>query len=155
MSHVADVDLKITDLDAFKKACDALGLVVIEGQTTWKWFGQWMNDYSDPNRAAASRGFAPEQFGHGDHAVRFKDAASGDYELGLVPRRDGGPGWELLYDNYASGTKFARQLGGPGLANLKDEYGAAVAETYWQKKGYTTRREMTADNKMQVIAWAH
>lgn len=153
MSHVADVDLTILDLDALERACAELGLELVRGQHTYKWYGTWVNDYSDPERAAAVRGFNPQDFGKCEHAIRRAGHKEGDYEIGLVARPDGTPGYSVLYDNFGSGRYFATKLAGAGLPELKDEYGAQVATRYWTQKGYHVKRQRNAQNETQIVAY--
>ena len=36
MSHVANVEVEVQDLEILKRACDTLGLEFREGQKTWE-----------------------------------------------------------------------------------------------------------------------
>lgn len=142
MSHVADVEMVVTDLDALDAVCQQLGLELVRGKKTYTWYGRWVNDYNDPARAAAARGFDPEQFGKCEHAIKMKGGDVGHYEIGLVPRRDGGKGWELLYDNYSSGRNFSQKLGGAALPVLKDELGAELSKRHLIRQGYKVSRSV-------------
>lgn len=152
MSHVAAIDLFVTDLDAIEDACTRLGLVLMRGQTTYTWFGQWQDDYNDPQRAAAMKGYDPSLFGRCEHAIRRADHKAGQYEIGLVKRPDGKPGYSLVFDNFASGTYFASKFGGADLPELKEHYGASLAEQHWARKGYVTSRQYSTQGKLQVVA---
>lgn len=151
MSHVAEVDLKITDLDALAKACEEVGMELVRGQTTWRWYGRFLNDWSDEQRAAALRGFKPEQFGHSEHAIRLKDRVVGDYEIGLVPRRDGKAGWEMLYDVYGPGHRL-EQKAGVALVELRNQYAASVARAQLVKQGYRVTTARNTEGHLQVVA---
>lgn len=151
MSHVADVDLKITDLDACEAACDALGLELVRGAKSYKWYGQWVNDYNDSERAAAMKGHDPRLFGQCVHKIRVKGAHSDTYEVGLVPRLDGGPGFDAVYDNWQGGYGLER-VAGDGLAKLKQEYGAQVATRHLMSMGYQISRYFDEATRRTVVA---
>jgi hypothetical protein len=151
---VASIDLVITDLDAIKRACDACGLEFMEGQKTFTWYGRWLDDWNDPARAAAMKGFDPKTYGQCEHAIRRAGHKKGDYEMGLVPRRDGLPGWEVVVDFWGSGRYFSSKFGGPDMPELKNEYGAAMSERYWQSKGYITQRQRNAKQELQIHAYS-
>ena len=127
MSHVAAVELIVTDLNAFEATCESLGLKFMRGQTTWKWYGRWMNDYAATD-AAYRNGISPEQYGHGEHAVKLDGC---EYEIGLVPVGGGKPGWRVVYDFYGPGQMLAAACGGQALPGLKDAYGATVAAKHY------------------------
>ena len=44
MSHIAKIELEITDPDTLKLACERLGLQFMENQTTYSWYGTWIGD---------------------------------------------------------------------------------------------------------------
>ena len=60
MSHLAKIELEVTDLESLSKACNKLGLNLIRGKTSFKWYN-----------------------GNGDcnHAIEVPGAS---YEIGLV-----------------------------------------------------------------------
>ena len=147
MSHVSDVALQIEDLDAAAEAAPQCGLVLGRGQTTWKWFGRFLNDWHNSDRAAAMRGFSPKQFGHSEHALRLAGTKPGEsYEVGLVPRRDGKPGWELLFDAYGTGGRRLEDAAGKNLATFRDHYAAAVARKEMARQGYRTAVRRNKDS---------
>ena len=151
MSHVAEVAVTITDLDALEEACAQLGLELIRGQTTFEWYGKFMNDYNDPQRAAAVRGYDPAKFGQCEHAIRRKGCAPGDYEIGLVRRNDGKPGYAVLFDSYGTGRLLERAAGAD-LTGLRDHYTAAVSRRLLARKGYRTHLQRTPQGELQVVA---
>src|SRR5262245_45823068 len=120
MSHVAEGACKILDLNDLEVGAGHLGFELVRNQTTYKWFGSWMNDWHNPQRAAAMRGHDPKTFGQCEHVLRRKDAQAGDYEIGVVKARDG-VGFELVYDSWGSGQKL-EAAGGVGLTKIADEY---------------------------------
>ena len=97
MSHVANVKLEVHDLDALREAVGKIdGLTWCEGQTTYQWYGKWLNDWHG-DQAAADSGFDPATFGQCEHAIKADGAT---YEIGVVPNPTG-KGYRLIYDkNY-------------------------------------------------------
>lgn len=120
MSHVAAIGVKIAPdefgLQALELACKELGLELRRGKRTYKWFGQWVNDYSAEN-ASYKHGRNPKDYGKCDHAIGIP----GDhhsYEVGVVPNPNGA-GWILEYDFWSGGggmSKFIEGVGPPGTA---------------------------------------
>jgi hypothetical protein len=137
MSHVADVELQITDLDALEKAADAAGFELV------------LNDWQNADRAAYLRGIPSELFGTCDHKLRRKDAPDGAYEIGLT-RVPGREGYTPLYDSYASGKQLEQALGGPGLPALKRGYAAQVAAKQLRRQGYAVKITAQADGRLRV-----
>ena len=84
MSHIAEVNLLVQDLNALHRACQRLGLELVRGQQTYCWYGRSVGDYALPV------GFAKEDLGTCEHAIRIpgNDRA---YEIGIVTRRDLSP----------------------------------------------------------------
>jgi len=136
MSHVATIDLFITDLDSLAKACERLGLELVRGQKTYRWYGESVGDYR-----AADAVKAPD--GHCEHAIRVK-GNSRAYEIGLVKRSDGKAGYQLVWDHWAGGhglcekvmyaEKGKRQK--PNADKLKDWYAAEVAQKQMRRQGF-------------------
>lgn len=151
MSHVADVELTITDLDALDKACEDLGLELVRGQTTHKWFGKFLNDWNDTSRAAISKGRNAEDFGKCEHAIKIKNGNANNYEIGLVKNADGT--FSAIYDAWAGGGGL-HAVAGNDLCKLKDEYGARVTMRTLARKGYNCARRVNEQGKVQVVATA-
>src|SRR6266446_5904173 len=103
MSHVAEIDMEIKDLDALKAAAQDLGLEFCEGQQTYKWYGHSVGDFPMP------AGFKEQDLGKCEHALRVK-GNPGAYEIGIVPRRDGRPGYTLLWDFWAGGLGLQNKV---------------------------------------------
>jgi hypothetical protein len=125
MSHVTDVSMRVTDLDALERAADRRGLRLVRGQRTWKWYGRWENDFHGKH-AAAEQGFRPADFGKCEHALVLKNAGPHDYEVGVVRARDGN-GYELLYDAWGSGGQRLEKAAGHHLDDLNRDYTVALA----------------------------
>jgi hypothetical protein len=122
MSHVAIVETIILDLDALKKACQACGLEFKENQTTFRWYGKWMNDYSS-NDAAYKSGYSPQDYGKCIHAIGVPYMPKA-YEIGVVQNKNG-PGWVLLWDFYGGGFGL-EALAGKDCSKLTAQYNKAV-----------------------------
>jgi len=144
MSHVASVDCFVTNLEELRAVADRLGFTLVEGAKNYAWYGRFMNDSRDFGK------HDPATFGTCEHKLRMKDHIEGqDYEIGLVARLDGQPGWEMLYDNWGPGQRL-HERAGVGLATMKDEIAAEAATRAAQRKGYRVRRTVNADGKLQL-----
>jgi hypothetical protein len=144
MSHVVTIDLEIRDLAALADAAKALGLEFVRDQKTYRWFGVSVGDYPVPD------GFTAADLGHCEHAIRIpgnRDA----YEVGIVRRRDGRPGYTLIYDFYARGSGLEDRIG-PQAGKLRQEYSAAVAIRHYARQGYRVRRSARADGTVVLTA---
>ncbi len=148
MSHVAAVKAYVTDLDACAAACEENGLELVRGQKTYRWFGRWVNDYRG-GVAAVDNGHDPKTFGHCEHAIRVKNGQGHEYEIGLVRRLDGGPGWELVYDNWCGGNGLEAKAG-TGLVDLKRSISTQVATRHLQRQGYRVVKTVDARGRIHV-----
>lgn len=150
MSHVAEVKLHVTDLDALAEASRELGLELVIGQTTHRWFGRFLNDWNDTERAAVHQGRDPRTFGHCEHAITQPGNPEG-YEIGLCRRLDGKPGFNLVYDAFAEGGGLHAKAG-QDLTLLKKQYAATVAQRHLRQRGYRTSLTRTPQGHLQVVA---
>lgn len=148
MSHVATVKIIVKDLSALRKACPELGLEFREGQTSFKWYGRWMNDYNAPE-AAVQNGFDPKKFGQCEHAIGIKNNP-GAYEVGVV-KNPTGEGYTLLYDNYCGGMGLEAQIG-KGATLIKQAYAAEVARKQVMRLGYRVQQQKGSDGKIRLVA---
>lgn len=139
MSHVTDVKLKVRDLAALKEAAEACGLELREDQTSYKWYGRWVNDFSGPT-AAVTQGHDPKDFGKSAHAIGIPGNRSA-YEIGVVARKDD-DGFDLLYDAWDGQLE---PKAGKNLSKLRREYAASVASRkaidHLAKRGFKLSRE--------------
>lgn len=143
MSHVATVDIHITSLADLRVACNRLGLELIEGQTTYRWFGRHVGDYPVPE------GFTPADLGRCEHAIRIPGNADA-YEVGVVPRRDGKPGWTLLWDFWAGGCGLQDKIGKEaGL--LKQAYAIAAATRQARLQGFNVQEQQMAKGEIKLV----
>jgi hypothetical protein len=135
MSHVATVNLEVTDIKALQLACKELGLEFVEGAKTFAWFGRWVDDYSAKD-AAYKNGIKPEEYGTCDHKIKVKGCT---YEIGVKHVGDGK--YVCYYDFFGPG-KAIRNMLGQNLGKLKQFYGVNKVEMQAKSKGYKTTRVM-------------
>lgn len=145
MSHVADVQIKVLDLDALEAAVTEAGAVFVRGKRTFEWFGQFLNDWSS-KRAAVNR-IDPATFGKCEHVIRVPGVS---YEIGVVKAADG-EGYDLLYDSWGNGQGLEKKFG-VGLPVLKQRYSAEVTKRELARKGYRVTTEPQADGSIRVRA---
>ena len=149
MSHVAKVDVKIKNLDILKKACEKIGLQFKEGQSSYKWFGTWVNDYHGSN-AAYKHGIDPKNYGKCDHAVGVT-GNSHAYEIGVVKNGDH---YDLIYDFYGGQGAAIEKIAGRECSNLVNEYSEnvaiAAAETYASNNGWTHSTTKNSDGETVI-----
>jgi hypothetical protein len=113
MSHIAKIELEVTDLDSLSKACDQIGLNLIQGKTTFKWF---------------------KGDGNCDHAIIVPGAG---YEIGLVLKENK---YELQTDFWDKGIAAAIGKNG-GL--LKQRYTVERTLSEALRKGYRVIEKQT------------
>ncbi len=118
MSHIAEVNLLVQDLAALARACQRLKLEFVPNQTSYRWYGRSVGDHPLPT------GFTTEELGRCEHAIRVpgNDMA---YEIGVVSRRDGKPGYVLLWDFYRGGYGLMDYVG-EGACQLQQAYALEV-----------------------------
>lgn len=154
MSHVAVIDLYIKEdeLDMLEQACKILGLRLDRGRKTWRWYGRWVNDYS-ADQSAYNFGIKPEEYGKcADHVITIPGNNTA-YEIGVVKRRDGKPGYMLAYDFWSGGKGMSEIVGNERCSVLKQAFTACVSCNDLQAKGFNTKVVTKADKKgYQIIA---
>lgn len=129
MSHVAKIELEVTDLCALKSACRDLGLVFREDQKTYAWYGSWVGNYPLPE------GLTAEDLGKCDHAILVPGAR---YEIGVVRR---GGKYHLLWDPWHAGG--LEQVLGPNACRLKQAYARSRVLTEARRRGYMVQEKRT------------
>lgn len=144
MSHVATIDIEIRDLDALDAACKRLGLELVCGQTTYKWFGRHVGDYPLPE------GFTAKDLGKCDHAIRIPGKPKA-YEIGVVERRDGKPGYALQWDFFAGG-KGMQKVAGDDCAKLQQAYATEAAKAAAVAQGFSVTEQQTHDGTIRIVA---
>ena len=139
MSHVATIDIEVKDLDALEEAVTFLGGELRRGQTSYKWWGRHVGDYPVP------AGFTVDDLGRCEHAAHF--AAAG-YEIGVVRRRDGRPGYQLLWD-FIDGSLV--RVVGKDACNLKREYARVVAKRQAERSGFRVLEQRQRDGSVRLV----
>lgn len=145
MSHVVAIDKEINDLDALKRACPDLGLEFREGQKTYKWYDQHVGDYPLPV------GFSAEDLGKCEHAIVVTDANHNTYEVGVVRRRDGKPGYTLLFDFWNGGFGLIEKIG-KDAGRLLKEYSAEVSIKELKRMGRSVVKSYNEDGDVVLRA---
>ena len=119
MSHTVEIsNLLIRDLEALKRAGERLGLEFAPHQTTYRWYGRSVGDHPLPI------GFTTEEMGHCEHALRIPNNDTA-YEIGIVTRRDGQPGYALHWDFWNGGYGLTDKIGESG-ERLRQAYALEV-----------------------------
>jgi len=145
MSHVATIELEIRDLACLIEAAKECGLEFLENQQSYRWYGVSVGDYPLPT------GFRKSDLGKCDHALRVKNGNGSTYEIGVCARRDGKPGFTLLWDFWQGGYGLQAAVGTDGN-KLKDAYAAAVATKELKRKGYRVQRTKNEAGKIILTA---
>lgn len=139
MSHVVNMGIVVQSLEALKKACEVLGtLEFVQDQTNFKWYGQWMNDYSGQD-AAYRQGVDPKEYGKCLHAIRVK-GKEGAYEIGVVKNRNG-EGFLLVWDNWMGGYGLVEKVGQQGEILFREYTKQQTLLTAEQEMGITQYEE--------------
>lgn len=119
MSHVATVDIEIKDLVALARACESLGLKLVEGQKKYRWYGRHVGDYPLPD------GFSKSDLGNCDHAITIPGSKN-CYEIGVCTNPKTKK-IELLWDFWQGGYGMRDKVGGDKCEGLVHEYAKEVA----------------------------
>ena len=130
-----------------------LGLEFVEGQKTFRWFGNWMRDYNSSD-AAYLQGIDPKEYGKCEHAIRVPNDSTA-YEIGVC-KNPKGEGYVLVYDFFGSGRNIYERCGGKGLEKLIQEYQVAVVEQNpevqeLQLQGFSIERQMADNGDIQLM----
>jgi len=121
MSHISKIELQVNDLGTLRRACSRLGLELIKGQKTFKWFGQ---------------------DGKCDHAIKVSGA---NYEIGVLKT---GNAFELNCDYYD--PIIGKAIGTNG-GLLKQAYAVERTKSEARRKGYTVIERTTESGvRLQV-----
>ena len=137
MSHITDIELKVTDLTALRSACKRMGFTLAEGKTTYEWYGRLVGEKRLPE------GIKEEDLGKCLHAIQIPGA---QYEVGIVSDPKGG--YRLLWDDYERGGLVA--VVGSGAGKLKQMYGLEKAKLEARKKGYYCTEKVLANGSITL-----
>ena len=113
MSHISKIELEVRDLGILGQACARLGLNLIRGQQTFKWYGKEAEC---------------------EHAIKVPDA---NYEIGVI--NENGI-YELNCDFYD--RKIEKVIGRQG-GLLKQAYAVEKTRVEARKKGYSVLERKT------------
>jgi hypothetical protein len=138
MSHIAEIEIEITDLAALAAACRRLGFVFKEHQKSYAWYGRWEGDYPLPE------GFSQEDLGKCNHAIQVPGA---DYEVGVVKARQGA-GYRLLWDFWSRGGLTERL--GRKAEKLAQAYGVEKAKREARRQGFSVYETTRADGSVRL-----
>ncbi len=129
MSHVAELELEVNDLDSLRKAAKTLGLEMVE-KKSYKWFGRSVGDYPLP------KGVKAADLGKCDYALTIPGNNKA-YEVGVV-KKPGNRGYTLLWDFWSGGFGLQEKIGeGGGL--LKQSYAVERAKKEMLRKGFRVK----------------
>ena len=149
MSHVATVDLEVKDLTCLALAAQRLGLEFRPGQTTYKWWGHHVGDYPVPE------GFQVSDLGQCEHAIGWPEGTPGlgdqyaCFEIGLCRRRDGRPGYVLLWD-FMDQTLVNKV--GKEAELLKQAYAQEVVLKQARMQGFAMQSvQQRADGSLRMV----
>lgn len=138
MSHVASIEVKITNLEALKAACAELGVAWYEGQKNYKWYGTSVGDYPLP------AGMTVEMLGKCEHAIHVPGV---EYEVGVVKLSDGT--YTLAFDFWGPGQGLLKKFGDK-LGVLTQRYGVCAAEGMAKLKGLPVNRTVKSDGSIRL-----
>jgi hypothetical protein len=145
MSHVANIDVEILDLDVVKEICEALGLVFQENQRHYRWYGRHVGDYPLPE------GITKDRLGFCDHALSVKGGGRQAYEIGLVRQ---GAKWAVLWDFWMGGHGLEACVGKDGI-KFAEAYSKAVGikttKQFAKAKGWTYTEKVDEETSETVI----
>lgn len=143
MSHVVKIDLQVKDLEALKAACESMGLELVQGQTSYKWYGRSVGDTPLP------QGFTVQDLGKCSHAIRIPGNSQA-YEIGVC-RNKSGDGYSLLWDSWAGGYGMVSRVSdghGENVNKLKQAYGTQVTLNTLRRQGYRIAQSIDAQGNV-------
>jgi hypothetical protein len=140
-SHVVAVKLEVKDLDALEKVAESIGMQLVRGQTTWKWYGKWVDDYSADD-AAYKNGIAVADYGKCEHALVIPGKPDA-YEVGVIALPGGG--FTLGWDFYGGGNGLMAKIGAGGQKLLQG-YGLEVVKKTAIKQGHFVLGEVPMED---------
>lgn len=147
MSHVvaSETEIPESQLQTLIDAAKTFGLEFCKGQTTYKWYGRWVNDYSQDD-AAFKNGIKPEDYGKCVHAFKLPGCA---YEIGVYRHPETG-NFRLIYDFYGAGKQI-QALIGKQAEKLWNKQGEVWAHAYAKKNNFKLKERVTNGIKELVF----
>ncbi len=146
MSKVVAIQFLIQDLTALSRACTRLGLEFVRDQHQYRWYGNRGQEEGVPE------GFTREELGACEHAIRVPNNAQA-YEIGVVTRRDGQPGYTLLWDSYNRGYGLTDYVG-EGAQKLLQAYSLEVTLDQFAQVNHHLIDQQTAENGALILTFA-
>lgn len=151
MSHIVTLQSEITDLATLTRAAANLGLELRHGQTTYRWYGRLVGDAE----RALPAGFTSADIGLCQHAICVPDTSPNHrpgttYEIGVVARRDGRPGYALLFDEWNAGYGLLAHAG-PHCRSLVHEYAALRAADQARRMGWAVQQSRNQDGSIAQL----
>ncbi len=148
----------MTSLDDLKAACKRLGLEWRENQRQHRWWGESVGDTPLPE------GFTAAELGHCEHAIGIPNDLQthecfdgktsrnipGAYEVGVVRRRDGKPGYTLMLDSIHGGYGL-EAIAGANCSKLKQAYATEVAKRQAIKQGFRVQERKLHNGATQLV----
>jgi hypothetical protein len=122
MSHFVAIKTSVRDVNALRKACEELGLALLEKTT--------------------ARGFASNTL-KGDYVIRLK----GPYDIAVNMDKESGS-YGLSTDWYAG---YVEKEVGTGYAKLLQLYAIHKTQIEARKKGLSCRRLSLADGSVKIM----
>jgi hypothetical protein len=161
MSHIASIECELRSLEAIKSACARLGWTFKEGQTSYKWFGQWMGDSPVPEQlfspeeanaikempTGVRSDFLTDLLGSCDHAIEVPGAR---YSIGLIKR---GEKYLPVWDYWQSGG-LQGVTPENGMAGFVQAYVLECAKLQALAMGQSYQEEVLQDGtiKARIVA---
>ncbi len=158
MSHVVTVNIEVSDLKALASACKRMGLEFLEGQTSYEWYGHWVDDSPVPDGL-----FSPEEtervrrmskgercavmnktLGRCAHAIRVPGSR---YEVGVVALANGK--FRLTWDWWD--TTLVPKLGGQKAEKLMQAYGVEKTRREALRMGYRVQEQAQQDGSVKLL----
>lgn len=133
----------VTNLDDLDAACERVGLTLVRNRKEYRWYGEAIDDQTAPE------GFTLADLGKCEHSIRLADYEDGErYEIGVVRRRDGKPGYALLWDDF---DQLLRRKVGAGAGLLKQAYALSAARRTAMAQGFRVMEKKLANGKVQLV----
>jgi hypothetical protein len=140
MSHMARVQVEVSDLDALEDAAKALGLEMVRNVSTYKWYGKFMRDWPLP------QGITEKDLGKCEHVLRIPGDST-SYEVGVARSKTDPSKYVLLFDFWAGGGNLVKHVGKDGY-KLMMQYPCEVARKHLRQRGRRVIEERTPEGKI-------
>ena len=160
MSHVAQCAVVVRDMRDLKAAVERLGGSLVEGKTSIKWYGRFVDDsdtwvtFFTPERVKEIQRMSPtarkaiitNEMSRCDHAIKFPGVG---YEVGVVKHGDGT--FRLRYDEFDHSLQVKM---GPGGGKLSQAYALEAAKRAAKLKGWMSREIAQKGGSIKLEVYA-